>query len=501
MKRFFIIANLLMVIFGVTGCTPPVEKTLSDEEALSTLSEKELLKTALSEYHAHPAIISHLTHLPYETQQTFSKETQSAFLLFTSLDNLYHDQLNEAWQHFSNINRDDLDPQWYSLYQSIDQQLTLNLNTCPKGMVQPKDQWMYLLNRQFSKNCQGISDYESVSLKRILNTSDKAQWLNTLKRWHDAHPMHWTEQFVDWEGLIHAPASPKTIAVIIPLSGPDQSIGTSIKAGILAVAEKEVTVQFYDSYPDVKTAYDTASSVADAIIGPIHADDIKQISSLKKPTLILDDATTSDLLLSALPLHVTQSKAIIHSMKHHGHKQLLWITDRQHRQEVAQWPTSIKAHIPLPIQHQSNDDHAVNGFDGIVVLGDQPSDLASLSHLIDRQATMYLRPTVPIPPAFRDQSIIMHSHWYTHQTPHGWAPFFSEMTHVSPLKTDWYFALGMDAYFISRYDNVLRHFKNTPVEMASGVRMFHQQQWDQHLNLYLANQGKWLHMVDIFEKI
>ena len=78
----------------------------------------------------------------------------------------------------------------------------------------------------------------------------------------------------------------KKIAVLLPLSGPNESVGktirTSVETAVLQSAPKNLTVSFHDTNDNFNETLTTVLSDAPAmIIGPVFADNVRTIRDTK----------------------------------------------------------------------------------------------------------------------------------------------------------------------------------------------------------------------------
>ena len=157
--------------------------------------------------------------------------------------------------------------------------------------------------------------------------------------WFDAHdtmmtgaPTQMYGQLSDGYGTSESATTDhdksRTIAVLLPLSGPNAPIGktirTSVQAAALKNADANLSVSFYDTATDTGTAISTALSAnPDIIIGPVFSDSAKALMSQKPSSLpvisFTSDATAlGDGVMTMNLMPTNGVETIIRQMKSDG---------------------------------------------------------------------------------------------------------------------------------------------------------------------------------------
>ncbi|MAH61315.1 MAG: hypothetical protein CMF42_03390 [Legionellales bacterium] len=496
MKLFFTFANLLVTMFFLFGCQSNQAIDFSNPQSFSQYTHKVMIDTALHQSLRYPEAIQYVNQAYSQKSQTLSERDKHGLHLAQAQNALQLGQYDQAWKLLLNIDPLKLDQSWSKPFHRLYWYTASNVNSCPRKTPSVQEQWTYLLNQKNHLSCKGITDFEAVNLKQLLN-APQSQWAATLLQWHDQHPMHWTESMIHWDQLHKEMTSPHHIAIFLPLSGQNEKIGQSIKQGMLAIAQKETEMSFFDTQVALSTTFAEESEKTDAIIAYLSDHEAQSIQFNEKPTLLLNATHVQQANIIQIPDHSVATDLVAFAKSHH-HEHLIWVTDQQHRVNVALWPDSVTEHIALPLSQNLTQSNPPHQPDGIFMLSEDWNIIPQL--MTTRQltpVTIYTLPTTSRPPEL-SHLVTLSSHWSMQQVPTHWSPFYNQIIKITPIQ-DPYFAKGIDAYLITMYRHVLAQIGDTPIEMASGTYFPDQNTWQYQREPFHGDHGKWIQMVDFFD--
>lgn len=152
--------------------------------------------------------------------------------------------------------------------------------------------------------------------------------------WFDAHdamqtgtPTLMYGQLSDGYGTLESTSddSEHTIAVLLPLSGQNASVGktirTSVEAAVLKNAPKNLSVLFYDTSENLPETINTAlSENPEIIVGPVFSDSVKTLAQQKPANLPVisftsDASALGDGILTMNLMPTNGVETIVHQMK------------------------------------------------------------------------------------------------------------------------------------------------------------------------------------------
>lgn len=455
-----------------------------------------MINTALYQSLRYPEAMQYINQEYTKKTQQLSAQEKNGVHLAQAQNALQYGQYDQAWKLLLTIDPLKLDQSWLKPFHRLYWYTASNINSCPRKTPSVKEQWSYLLSQQNHLSCKGITDFEAVNLKQLLNTP-QPEWSATLLQWHDQHPMHWTESMIRWDHLHKEMTPPHRIAVFLPLSGDNEAIGQSIKKGLLAIGQKETQMTFFDTQTELVSTFSEESNKTDAIIAYLSDNEAQSIQFNEKPTLMLNETKVQQSNIIHIPDHSLEADLVAYAKSHH-HEHLIWVTDQQYRLNVALWPNSVTEHVALPLSQNLSQTNVPHHPDGIFMFSEDWAIIPQL--MTTRQlspVTIYTIPTASQPPESAP-IITLSSHWGMQQVPSHWSPFYNQMSKITPNQ-DPYFAKGIDAYLITMYHHVLAQLVDTPIEMASGTYYLDQNTWQYQREPFLSHQGKWVQMVDFFD--
>lgn len=234
-----------------------------------------------------------------------------------------------------------------------------------------------------------------ISLINIIKPEQLASLDNTLaavNAWQKQHPAHPANHLIQ----VQKPRSIQNLAVILPMDGNTQTISTAIQDGILATsyldASNKAHIEFINSSnQDILGVLQQANaSTADAIIGPILKEDIEKIAHQKTSKPIL--------LLNSIPNHHQQqhmqnysiatadeADQLAHSLIEQGHHKALIIYDESSNSDKTQTAftksyQSLGGHIQESLKTDGNLNTQIAKIMGISKSNERFQHARTLTH-------------------------------------------------------------------------------------------------------------------------
>lgn len=493
MKQINALVIILIGLVVLTGCQTPNKMNVhAPPKSLAAMNNAEVIYEGINRYFSHPEYIQKAVNLDISN---IDSKMKSSYHLASLINDYHHENYDMANNHLELIHVDELQPQHQPLYWQYHWQIHHKIGTCPQIVDSLPERLNYLLSSENQKACPGYNDFSATQLKTILRNPN-LNWQKQLLSWHTKNPEHWANQMINWSNITNMHTIPEKIAVLIPLSGPNQHIGHSIQKGMNDINNGQVEVLYFDTYPNFKSAYDSATEQnVDALIARMDQETTNDLTLKQIPTLLIDNQSVNNALISSIESQHPYHDEMITMMKKHHHYKMVWLTNATNRKIVSTWPEAIAHHQPLPINHQKIKDYEPS-VDGIAIFGSSNEDLELvLDQNKDSNRVIYSSKRAHQIKHPKNNLIAFDNTWALDTPSYHWAPFHNQLSQIQTKSTDTYYTTGIDALLITLYQPILNAVA-TPVDMAAGVRNYQEKSWKLHLNAYVFENGHWSEIVD-----